>query len=295
LKIPVVPFLTPPEGTVLHGDWRLRTSDGDVELPRELPHWDYKTKMAVSAPLFIDRTAATESCGLERNSGLAVLVLASSNHTRVEERVALVPCALIDDVELEVECLLDGALLGGRLTLETQLVVTDPRPTNRLAAQHPGSILWKSRRWTDLEGSGTQFPTEAIPFGAAGLDPGAGWHLKIDTADPDARFAAAVRLTLNSDQPAIRLIQEGARDAATQRLLRTLHWDITRQMVQVALATDEVVDLEVDFEGSSVSQVLRNLLGRLWPSHSPETLRQWAANDPSRIEVPIQHLSGLLK
>ena len=133
--------------------------------------------------------------------------------------------------DLAVDIQLNGAALGGRLTLETLLVVTAPRPLDRLAPQHPGSIIWRDSSWTDLEGVGTQFPTDTLDFKAVGLDPDAGWQFRIDLSDPEARFMSSARLTLNSGHAAIVRLLAGAKDEGTEQLLRTLNWDVTRQMV----------------------------------------------------------------
>ena len=35
MRIPVVPFLTPPQEAISHGGWLLCTVDGDIALPNE--------------------------------------------------------------------------------------------------------------------------------------------------------------------------------------------------------------------------------------------------------------------
>jgi hypothetical protein len=106
---------------------------------------------------------------------------------------------------------------------------------------------------------------------------------------------SAVRLTLNSKHPAIEQLLQGSKEDGTQQLLRTLNWDVTRQLAQVALRSDEVVELDVDFEDVTVAGVLRNLLGRIWPHENTDTLRNWQHESPQRIEVRLQHVGGLLK
>ena len=59
-------------------------SNGDVPLPKEVPHWDYQTILELAAPVSVDRRAVTEACQLDFDSGLAVLVMARSNHTNAE-------------------------------------------------------------------------------------------------------------------------------------------------------------------------------------------------------------------
>lgn len=295
MKLPIMPFLTPPDSAINHGEWRLSTVDGDEELSKEVRHWDYQTTLELAAPVSVDRVMVTDECDLDRASGLAVVVMARSNHTNCEVLSTRLDLPMNDTFDLAVEVVLDGAELGGRLTLETLLVATDPIPKSRLAPQQPGSILWRSSRWVDLEGSGTQFPTDTLDFSAAGLDPYAGWQFRIDLSDPDARFMSAARLTLNSGHPTVKRLLGGAKDEGTEQLLRTLNWDITRQMVQAALGSKEVLEREIDHEATSIAAILRNLLGRLWPMESPVTLESWYLNDPSRIEVHVQHSARLLK
>lgn len=295
MKRSIVPFLTPPDAAVSHGEWLLQSVEGDVPLPKEVPHWDYQTTLQLAAPVSVDRRAVTDACHLARESGLAVLVMAKSSHTNAEVLAARLDLPMADTFDLAVELLLDGTELGGRLTLSTLLVVTEPKPLDWLAPQHPGSIVWRTSHWTDLEGVGTQFPTDTIDFAAAGLDPDAGWQFRIDLSDPDARFMSAVRLTMNSGHPAIVHLLAGAKDAGTEQLLRTLNWDITRQMVFAGLDSDDVVGLEFDPDATTVAGVLRNLLGRIWPTVSSATLRQWRRTDPSRIEIHLQHNVKLVK
>ncbi|WP_243058319.1 hypothetical protein [Nocardioides sp. SR21] len=295
MRRPIVPFLTPPEAAVSHGGWLLRSGEEDIPLPTEVPHWDYQTTLQLAAPVSVDRRTVTEVCHLDRESGLAVLVMVKSSHTNAEILAARLELPMADTYDLAVELQLDGPELGGRLTLTTLLVVTEPKPLDRLAPQHPGSIIWRTSHWTDLEGVGTQFPTDTVDFAAAGMDPDAGWQFRIDLADPDARFMAAARLTLNSGHPAIVRLLAGAKDAGTEQLLRTLNWDITRQMVFAGLDSDDVVGLEIDHDATSVAAVLRNLLGRIWPTVSTATLREWRRSDPSRIEIHLQHNVKLVK
>ncbi len=288
MRVPIVPFLTPPASAISHGGWFLTTVDGDRQLPSELAHWDYQTVLELAAPVSVDRKAVTEACELEWHTGLAILVLARSSHTNAEIVAQSLDVPARDVFDLAVELSLDGAELGGRLTLETLLIVTDPKPRGPLAAHNPGSILWRHSRWTDLEGVGAQFPTDTVNFSETGRDPRAGWELRVDLTDPDARFMSAARLTLNSGNAAISRMLKGEKDDRTDQLLRTLNWDVTRQLVFLGLETEEVTSLEVDSDALSVASVLRNLLATIWPHESVVTLQRWRQGDPSRLETHIQ-------
>jgi hypothetical protein len=260
-----------------------------------MPHWDYQTILQLAAPVSVDRRAVTEACQLSWDSGLTVLVMARSSHTSAELVAARLDVPLSETFDLAVEFSLEGTQLGGRLTLETMLVSTAPEPLSPLAPQHSGSILWRRTHWTDLEGIGAQFPTDTLDFSQTGRDARAGWEFRIEVSDPDARFLSAARLTLNSGHAAVTKLLLGEKDEGTDQLLRTLHWDITRQMTISALRSEEVAVLDVDPDATSVAGVLRNLLGTIWPLESVVTLRHWWDSEPSRIEVHLQHHCGLLK
>jgi hypothetical protein len=294
MRVPIVPFLRPSAAAVSHGGWFLTTVNGDTPLPAEITHWDYQTVLELAAPVSVDRETVTQGCDLEWDSGLAVLVTARSSHTNAEVLAQRLEVPARKAFDLAVEVSLEGSSLGGRLTLETLLVATDPKPKGPLAPQEPGSILWRTKHWTDLEGMGAQFPTDTGDFSQTSWDGRAGWELRIDLSDPEARFMSAARLTLNSGNPAIARLLKGERDDRTDQLLRTLNWDITRQIVVRALETEEVIGHEVDAEAVSVVGVMRNLLAVIWPHESVITLKRWRESEPSRLEVRIQHHCGLL-
>ena len=111
MRRPIVPFLTPPDEAVSHGEWLLKAVDGDVPLPKEVPHWDYQTTLELAAPVSVDRRSVTEACHLERTSGLAVLVMAKSSHTNAEVLAARLDLPMADTFDLAVELRLEGSEL----------------------------------------------------------------------------------------------------------------------------------------------------------------------------------------
>lgn len=295
MKVPVVPFKTPPIDAVSHGGWHLSSPDGDAPLPLELLHWDYQTTLSLAAAVSVDRSRVLRECALGPTSSLRILVTARSTHTRSERTVAdlLVPTQETFDLAVEVE--LAGHDLGGRLTLETFLVVSSAQPLDVLSPFRPGSILWRSKQRTHLEGNRAQFPTDAADFRKTHpRSPDAAWELRIDLTDENALFLSAARLTLNSANQAVAKLLSGAKDESTSQLRRTLSWDITRQMVDVAMGSDYILGLDFDSEAITVGGVLRNLLGQIWPQDSPLTVKKWWLEDRARIETHLQHHCELL-
>jgi hypothetical protein len=89
-------------------------------------------------------------------------------------------------------------------------------------------------------------------------------------SDVDSLFMSAARLTLNAGNPTIKRLLDGANDEETTLLRRTLRWDVVRQMLILALSSDDVLAHDFDGSATSVAGVLRNLVSIVWPSEDPE-------------------------
>ncbi|MFF2494181.1 hypothetical protein [Agromyces sp. NPDC058064] len=251
--------------------------------------------MTLSAGVHLDRLAVVEECGLGYATDFAVLVYVTSSSTKMQKLVLRADFPPRDQYELVVEFSLDGRELGGRLTIDTQVVVFNPVTVAPFAPASNGSIIWRESHSTYLEGVGSQFPTDSEDFAItrpASAD--AAWTLRVDTSDMQALFVSAVRLTLNSGSSAVANMLRGSKAPASMALARFLEVDITRQLVEVALNCDEVAAESVeDSDEETVSAVLRSLLSTIWPGVPYETLRRWRDHDPARIDSQIQHARGL--
>jgi hypothetical protein len=295
MRATVVPYLQPPVGTVNHSGWRVVDSTGDSPLASDLPHWDYQAVLALAAAISIERETALQHCQLAHDTELAVIVTARSDHTNAHGAIADVAVPPQRRYDLAVEAVLPGHSLGGRLELMTALVVTRPRPLGPLAPRRPGSILWQTRQRSNLEGSASRFPTDAADFRESRPSQArSAWHLHVDTTDPDASFMSAARLTLNTASEAIRRLLAGHRGPDTHLLLRTLRWDVTRQLVMCALSSEDIEDSPADHESTTVAGVLRSLLAQIWPMDPPSAIRERWRQTPEQLELQIQHHAHLL-
>lgn len=289
------PFLAAPPKLVEHGGWLIATSSGGQPLSQAIDHWDYQRELHLACSMRIERSRLLETCELGDQTTLEILVTTESEATRAQEVLTRVEVPPSYTVDLDVTGVHPGSCSGGMLSVHTVLVATDPRPLSTLAASRPGSILWKVRHRTALEGIGAQFPTGAEDFsGTARADSRAGWELQIDLSDPDASAMAAIRLTLNSGMDQVRTLLDESGGTQGDLVRRMLTWDITRQMVHAALRNEEVLALDVDPEATSVGGVLRNLLASIWPNVSPVTVGAWLKNEPHRIETDIQAYSRVV-
>lgn len=289
MKIPVAPYLYPGPETVEHRGWSVRLADELVELPSEMKLWDYQSVIGLTFGIQIDRALLTRQCELGFDSELAVLAVASSTGTGIERKIVDIPIPLRDSYEITHEVDLESYDLGGRLTIETLVVVRRAVPLSELSPTEPGSILWRLRHSTHLEGIGGQFPTEAEDFALTRpMEAHAGWALKVDTSDLDALFNSSVRLTLNSGSSSVKSLLAGSQSQESKLLATMLDIDVTRQLVAAALSNEDIRRMEVDIDGTSIASVLRNLIFQLWPSKSTSVLYGWLRDSPERLETAIQ-------
>jgi hypothetical protein len=261
---------------------------GRDPLPLALDDWDYMTTLELSAAVTVSTNRILETCQLGPATSMWLVVSARSDHTRVEDRVALIDVPAGATAEIPVQLKLPGAHLGRRLTLRTDLVINQPEPLGRLAPTRPGSILWTQSHDCDLQGTGSQFPTSCADFRTRIRGHEAGWELTVDLSEPDARFDASVRLTLNTSSPLVAKMLQDVDSEPDKHMRRILHWDITRQLVLAALRCEEALTAAVDPQSTSVAGVLRNILDRVWPGTDPSQIVDWFNHDPNSIEITIQ-------
>lgn len=290
MKRTAIPFRQAPESAVDHSGWTIADASGEQPLPLDVPHWDYQTTLNLLSAVSVKRTDVLQHCQLGPASALAVAVIGRSDHTGARGLLSCIAVPPQDTYDIAVEIELPGHSLGGRLDLETMLILQEADTPGPLGPRRPGSILWRTRHRAHLEGTASRFPTDTSDFTRTRPTLAhAAWHLHVDATYPDVAFMAAVRLTLNTGSPLIERMLSGPGDAEARRTLAVLRWDVTRQLVMHALRLEEVDDAPADHEDSTLAGVLRSLLAVIWPHDPPSALRERLARNPELLEIAIQH------
>jgi hypothetical protein len=288
MRVSVAPFLLPSAGTVQHSGWSI---GGDPAIPmgRILDTWDYQTELRLQGGLVLERARLCSEAGLAETSQVEVLVIARSTATKIERCVFRSTIPQLDNFELILDMVLNGDWLGGRLTLETLVVATEPRPLGRTGASVIGAILWGARHDTTLEGQGGLFPTDSEDFNETRKrHKDVPWVLNVEQVDYDSLFTSSVRLTLNSGVRAVSEMLTTPTSAEARWLAKMLELDVTRQLVFIAIQSEEVMTREPMQDGESLGDVLRLLVSRIWPSASVASLLRWRSEQPQRLELDIQ-------
>lgn len=296
MKISVSPFYIPDQNSVVHSGWFFSRNGSSEALPEELDAWDFQTVLSLQADIKIDRSLILAQCRLGKESQFRVVVKAKSDSTKADMLVLNAVAPADADVSIPLRLDLPGAELGGRLTLTTFVLVDTSISLDPLSPHQRGSILWKHSAHIYLQGIGAQFPTDAEDFRSSRPDiPDALWQLDADISDPDASFANAVRLSMNTSQPAVQRLLQGIPTPENKQLQHLLDIDVTRQLAVLAVQSNDVMDREPDHEDPSVAAVLRCLLQQLWPQiPDPHVLRKLWDTEPSKFEAHVQSTLGKL-
>lgn len=273
--------------------WQLHTPGGPMALTDDVSAWDYLATLELSAVIEIDADAVREGCHMGESSQLRVVVTAASSTTKMRGPVANLAVAA---GPMPIDLHLLGHELGGRLALDTLVVAAHVERTDALSPRATGSILWRHRKTTWLEGESARFPTEVADLGASPyLTPGALWYVDVRTDDLEAAALGSVRLVLNETHPAVARVLAGDESPAANATLSALRWDVARQLILNALDSDEFVERGLVFEEETLGAMLAGILTLHWPGESPRALRQLRRTEPARFERELQDRAGLLR
>jgi hypothetical protein len=284
--------MAPPDAVRFTVPWQRHTPEGPVPLTDDVPAWDYLASLALAAVVEVDSDSVREACHLGAASELRLIVTAASSTTKMRGPVAVLP---VTAGPLAVDVRVSGHELGGRLSLETLLVVTAVERIDALSPRAAGSIVWRNRKTSWLEGESARFPTEVSDLGSAPFfTPGALWYVDIQADDLDAAALGAVRLVLNEKHPAVERILAGDSSTEANATLSMLRWDVARQLVAAALESDELIQRGGEFEDETLGAMLAGVLATHWPGESARSLRQLRQTEPARFERELQDRVGLL-
>ncbi|KRB77982.1 hypothetical protein ASE01_07340 [Nocardioides sp. Root190] len=267
-------------------------ADRDHLNPDFVPDWDYFTDLRVSVDVDVDLGRCINDSGLRYDSILGVSVTwhATGSGLRGASDVLDVVGGQ-NSIQLD----LPGAMLGGQLVLDVFLTAKFPQGfANPLAARRPGSILWTDRRTVRLEGDGSRFPMSPISFKESGIAGGltAAWALIFDSTELYDSGLGSTRLYLNTDHPKVEALLN-APDVESETIARVLHADVNRAMVLQALGSEDL-ELEEDYPGESLGELLVLAMNRNFPDVSVEQVRAMLATRPGEFEAVIQARGGFL-
>jgi hypothetical protein len=279
------------------GEWVIDPeTERERELPMNLPDWDYQMDLSLRRRVSLDRTVIARETGLAVDAPLALSVRWNAVPSLLRGSAAwvLVPPG---QSEVSVTVTIPGERLGGRVEIETMIVLAsslDPRPGT---AHRPGSSLWKDSFEVWLQGDAPLFPVAVIPFSRSGHPEESAWFVELGH-DLHAPAMGATQLLLNSEHRAVMAAlqhQNNPRDVDSA-VLSVLRTDVVRGMLEHAL-NDEAFGMGDSYAKDTLGAVLQGLIRTFLPTythHDLAEIRRMRQTDPPMFAAVIQSCTRFL-
>jgi hypothetical protein len=250
-----------------------------------VPDWHYLVDLTVEWPVDIDLHGLVKDCGLNMSAQIGAIMVWRSARTNL--RGAGNVLRLSDGLNRLV-LFLPGHYLGGAVTIEARVVLLEPgADAAQLAPSRAGSLLWHQSHQVTLEGFGGRFPTIAVDFASEGLPGGAGglWYLDAK-GGLGASVTEALRLFLNSSNPAVQAMLNDPRAEPSRQLLRVIRYDTSRQLLMLALRSDDFDD-RAEYVRGTLGDTLVTLLRIYFPGRGIAQLRNDYSWGPTDIDAEL--------
>lgn len=205
MSLPLLPHRSLSPDSVHWGEWTYTRGNQDPSpIPPSFADWDYTEELSLGVTMTeVDEPSLRDCVG---NLDVPVLLVGVVDCRATLKRFIAKQTLRSGAASLAFQ--LPSGEVAGQITLTQHLVLGARQPTggedhspramgSRLAAS-PSTTVY-------LEGGPTQFPTEALSFKQAGLEP-VPWKLQFDTSDLSVPFLGAVRLWVNTDHAAGRAL-----------------------------------------------------------------------------------------
>lgn len=292
----VIPFARATDDDIWFSTpWQIVRDGASQSLGEFISDWDCMSQLRFTAEVRLNLTSTYSNTHQGKSAQFAMVVSAASNTTRMRGPIWSADLPQDELPRLSIDTELSGYELGGRLDLLTTLILTNPDPTDAIGASVQGAILWQNRHPVALEGDATRFPTESADLSQAPYNcPRAGWRLETDADDLDAIAAATVRLLVNHSHPVMKTVLEGVDSPEATAAMRAMRWDVARQLVDVALDSDEFIERYGSFEEDTLGWTLTNVLRAHFPGETASSLRAMRHLSPAEFESKLQDAAGIL-
>lgn len=257
----------------------------DIE-SEESTGWRYEIPVSVEIRTNINLDLALKSAGLPPNAVTAGFIKWRSSTTKIHGHSKI---SKLQDGANSFQTSLKNKEISGTITFSLVLIlVKNPNPSKySLSAKTTGSRLWQQDFRFDLEGIGSQFPTEAVNFRDQGLPSDALWYVEIN-GPLEAHINEAACLYLNTNSKRILGFLKNPSTPENLELRRHFHVSFTCQMMEYLLRQN-LQDIEMySNEPNSLAESLASLHFQFFGEQEIEETQEKYKRDPGYIHSFIQ-------
>jgi len=259
-----------------------------VAVNTSVPGWDYFADLRFQRHCHIDLDRIRHECGLEGKAPLQLAVIWSCSRTMTRQVEWVSESSSEPRLSVRVEIVLPSTRIAESITIETVLYLPEKgEATNSLVPHRRGTPLCQERVEIFLEGSGSRFPVEIVPFSSSLTRINAAdayWYLDFIERDLFAPVMRAIRVYLNADHEDIvdRL------NSGEIELQRALSGAIISETVQFAIQEQEFSLDEDSFPPESMGEWAQSLVRSAFPGLDVDDLRSQFTSRHSMMSARIQ-------
>jgi hypothetical protein len=252
-RLRLFPHRTVDPASVELGSWWIERDGARPDLISPLKGWDYArdetvglTVKNLDAKLFLDSTGLWDISDVE----LVLLADCKESQSRISAQHNLDSASLHD---AGFSLTLPRGSLAGSVSLKALIRLARhlPRKADRSACIRGARLFISDVTTITLEGDGSRFPTEPAAFSALHL-PNAPWTIQVAGDSLESSFMGAVRLLVNTEHPAGRMLLNSA---TAEKISPLAMADVIRLLV--AFLADQPTHLSsMEFQEGSVVYVV---------------------------------------
>lgn len=254
--------------------------------------WTYYQGIQLSADILIERDALAVSVGLPPDAVFGVCLAWRTKRVGLRGTSRALP---ISGGEVSLHVDVPRGEVGGVMWLEVRIMLLDPgsEGADSLAPREIGATLWTAERRVTLEGVAPRLPIIPVPPNQVPFQdlPNARWFIKLEAADLEVPFDAAVRVFVNQGNESVRRLLDEPASATAAVLGSSLLVDIQRELMRVAFDEDAGFQPERDYPDGSLGAVIAVSLDVFDDDH--ETLRNRWLFSHAELDVEIQGRLGM--
>lgn len=269
--------------------WHWCNTEGvPVAVDSSLPGWDYFASLRFQRHCNIDLDRVRDECGLDSTTPLQLAIIWSCRRTMTRQVEWISDVSPGSRLSARIEVTLPSHCLAESITMETVLHLHESAEVVSPAIPHRrGTPLCQESVEILLEGAGSRFPVEIVPFASSlarinAAD--ASWYLDFIERDLSAPVMRAIRVYLNSDHDNV-VDRLNSGDIEMQRALSAA---IVSEIVQFAVQDQEFA-LDPDaFPPESLGEWAQGLVRSSFPDLDVDDLRSQFVSRHSVISARIQ-------
>lgn len=285
-----VPYKQAQPSSVTSEPWLLELSGQQANAGEAIEDWDPATSICLLRRVRVDLDAVRQQCGLPVDARVTLGAFWRCEGTTLRGHGTRFTSEVCGVLECTLSLEIEGHALAGSITVHAALGLNRTLEPSPLRARRAGTVLWEDQKTILLEGGGARFPMEVRSFANSGwqFPPRAAWYFDLDNEQWEIPVLGGMRLHLNQDHPAVIRYLEDPSSVEAVFFYRTLHFDVGRQLIRAALASESFIEREERWPRNSVGDAVSRLIRFNFRGETLGALANRMQQEPNFFDAQLQ-------